>query len=137
MLYSISMFFSHHVSFFTRTGIIILKMETWHKDTPTTNGWTEENNGKQQEGHRELKGPPPEPCDNFQFQFAIDGSVTSWGKDEFLNKKTSAQRVVDLVTIMDDEEMAKEQKERNVQLAIRLQGCGTTYALKFTHVYWA
>lgn len=137
-----------------KEGIILVKIETWHAadGNLATKGWTVENNAESirrlrtmnrsvghdnDEPHRRLKTPPPEFCDDYQFQYAIDGVVTTWSKDEFVAKSMLLQRVVEVFTLLDDEEMAKEGRERDVELAMRFQGCGRVKHLSLTHVYWA
>lgn len=147
-------------------GIIIIKLESWHKSgrNKRTKGWTEENNHSNRYMRRTRaldtikKGPnslethhvfsypqqklddrtlKAEYCDDFKFEYAIDGKITSLDKDEFKQKKKAVQRQVELLTLLDDEEMAKENKERDVQIAIRLSGCARVKTFKLTHVYWA
>merc|ERR1712150_394262 len=98
-----------------KEGIIMLKIETWHpaSSNPATDGWE----------NRQLKDEPSPYCDNFQFQYSINGTITSLNKDEFSEKIRNPQRVVEILTVMDDEEMAKDGKELNIELGIRLIGC--------------
>lgn len=119
-----------------KEGFIMLKMETWHfeNENEATEGWTEVNNESPQ---RRAKQQPNEYCEEFQFQYAIDKKITSLNKDEFLAKLTNPQRVVEIFTILDDQEMAKEQKERDIEVAIRIIGCKREKAFKLTHLYWA
>lgn len=114
-------------------GIIIIKMETWHQpeEVSITDGWTTVNN------ERRLKKEPPEYCDDFHFDYAIDGKITSWNLEEFKEANKSIQRVVEVFTLLDDPTYVKEGEEKNVELAIRMRGCGNTKVFSLTHVYWA
>lgn len=95
---------------------------------------------QQRERPRELKPAVPEYCDDFQFQFAVDGKVTTWNLQQWQERMVQLQRVVQLWTLMDDEsggEPAGESESRTVELAIRATGCGRNKTFYLTHVYWA
>lgn len=83
------------------------------------------------------KAKVPEYCDNFLFQFAIDGKVTSWDKATFLANSKNPQRVVEIQTLLDDQSFTTEAKD--VELAIRMTGCGdsTQKTMCLSHVYFA
>jgi hypothetical protein len=116
-----------------KEGIIIIKLETWHQpeEVSITDGWTTVNN------ERHLKKEPPEYCDDFHFDYAIDGKITSWDLEEFREANKSIQRVVEVFTMLDDPTYVKKGEEKNVELAIRMRGCGSTKVFSLTHVYWA
>mmetsp|Transcript_15996 Transcript_15996/g.23525 ORF Transcript_15996/g.23525 Transcript_15996/m.23525 type:complete len:935 (+) Transcript_15996:62-2866(+) len=126
-----------------KEGIIIIKIETWHKpeESLRTKGWTEVNNGQRyldgygmtDDTHRRLEGLP----DTLFFDFAIDGKVTSWNKDEFEENRRIPQRVPEIWTLLDDSEMAKKGESKDVELAIRMRGCARDCSFQVTHVYWA
>ena len=77
----------------------------------------------------------PEQPDEFVFEYAINGKITSLSKDEFFAKKQQIQRVVETITILDDENFASEPQD--VEIAIRMQGCARQCTFGLTHVYWA
>merc|ERR1712232_337613 len=107
-----------------REGLIMVKIETWHPDSgnKATDGWEEINNGV--DGRkRYLKSEALDYCKEFQFQYAIDGKVTTLSKDEFLKKMKTVAHNVEILTIMDDEGMAQKGEERDIELGIRLLGC--------------
>ena len=87
------------------------------------------------QNHRGLKPPVPEYCDDFRFEWAIDGKVTSWNKDEFLAHHSNPQRVVEIVILIEDESKVNG-PETEVELAYRMTGCGNDKHFKITHVYW-
>lgn len=136
-------------------GIIILKLHTWHYDSEQsrTAGWTSVNN-EEASGRllqelndaspispteRELKArkydTPPLP-DTFVFEYAINGVIHSLDREKFLEKKKDVQRVVEIITLLDDPEFAKD-GARDVEVAVRLTGCGRKCTFGISHIYWA
>lgn len=85
---------------------------------------------------RHLKYTPPAPCPEFRFEFAIDGKVTSWTSEEFESKKVELARVVSLWTLLDDPGFVSG-GPKDVELALRITGCGRLITHALTHVYWA
>jgi len=122
-------------------GYIALKFDTSHpSDSNTqTDNWTSENNGNNsaESKVRLLKGdPPPEYCDEFKFEYAIDGVITSLNKDEFLGRIHQVQRVVTTVTILKDPNFTGGE-EKEVEIAFRITGCGRVKTFQLSHIYWA
>jgi hypothetical protein len=76
------------------------------------------------------------PDDTFAFDFAINGKITTWNKREFLERKKDVQRLVEAFTLLDDSSYIG-QPARNVELAIRMRGCGRHCMFGVTHLYWA
>ena len=150
-----------------KEGIIVVKIETWHgpQELPVSSAWKSINNqGRRQlrgfdtsaaqgqgnftflhredfsdeeENFRILKPKEPEFCDNFKFEFAIDGKITSWDKATFMANSKLAQRVVEIQTLLDDPNFTSEPKD--VEVAIRMTGCGdsTQKTMCLSHVYYA
>ena len=144
-----------------KEGIIVLKLHTWHypDENSVTAGWTTVNNERRlRERHskesrddgrprveaelhpesRDLKvrnTDTPEQPDTMVFEYAIDGTITTLSRDEFLDKKQQLQRVVETLTILDDPNFTAETKD--VEIAIRMRGCGRTCSFGLSHVYWA
>lgn len=145
-----------------KEGIIVVHIETWHSQEEIlhTKDWTSINN----QGRRHLRDSGsggengnltvlrveetynaerdrrvlvPDYCDNFQFEFAIDGKVTSWDTTTFKANSKNPQRVVEISTLLDDPGFTPEPKD--VELAIRMTGCGdsTKKAMCLSHVYFA
>lgn len=75
----------------------------------------------------------PELPNEFSFDFAINGKITSWNREQFLEKKQDLQRVVEMITLLDDPSF----KSETVELAIRLRGVQRLITFGITHVYWA
>jgi hypothetical protein len=135
-----------------KEGVIILGLYDWlgADSNPRTKGWKCENGATDCPGARNasdnddggnnvrlLKGKsPPEKCDAYRFEFAIDGKITSWTKAQFDANRRQVQRVVHLFQLLDDPKYTNG-KEKDVELAIRLTGCGRGNAAQLTHVYWA
>jgi len=119
-------------------GIIMIKMETWHwpEEVPIAEGWTTVNNERNLR-NRDLKRQPPKFCDDFRFEFAVDGNITTHDLEHFKEATKSIQRVVEVTTMLDDPAYVKEGEEKDVELAIRMLGCGNTKVFSLTHVYWA
>jgi hypothetical protein len=138
-----------------KEGIIVTKIESWHwpgEDTLTV-GWTSiDNKGRRllrglgegvnttaahEDASRVLKPQPPETCDKFTFEFAIDGKITVWTKADWEKNNKPVQRVVETQTLLDDPNFTTEPKD--VELAIRMTGCGdsTKKTMSLTHVYFA
>ena len=145
-----------------RYGYVAVKFESWHQSesVPATTGWTSVNNEGGTRKLREVfsynttkttrtqqwafddhgrklgKKPPPEFCDEFKFEYAIDGKITSLKRDEFLERKVDVQRVVETITILEDPEYTGGE-EKEVEIAIRIVGCGRKKVFRMSHIYWA
>jgi hypothetical protein len=88
-------------------------------------------------GRRELeKRAPPEFCENFKFEFSIDGTKTVWNRDKFLEQNKNLERVLEVVKLVEDPNLTGGE-EKEVELAFRLTGCGNDKTFQLTHVYWA
>lgn len=140
-----------------KEGIIIIKLFTWldPSNSKITQGWTSVNNERRRLGtrnktsgelcnttssfttlkNRRLKGNPPVIPDTFEFDFAINGKVTTWNKEQFLEKKKTLQRVFEAWTLLNDPNFVSQATD--VELAIRMRGCGRDIAFGLTHIYWA
>ena len=146
-----------------KEGIIISKIETWHSvdSNPITRSWKSENNKRRNlrrsslltingtrihydesdiaRDKRRLKPEPPAYCDEFRFEYAIDGKITSLDKDVFsTNFSKPIQRVVEVQTLLDDSDYTKGETKL-VEVGIRMVGChdSTRKAMHLTHMYWA
>ena len=117
-----------------RNGFISIKIETWHqpREMTKTADWTTEN------GERMLKEQVPDYCDEFKFEYSIDGKVEgSLNLDEWKEKRKQPARVVETVTLLKDPNFVTTGDEVEVQLAFRLTGCGNVKVFKVSHVYWS
>eukprot|EP00980_Cylindrotheca_fusiformis_P004791 scaffold1028_cov135-Cylindrotheca_fusiformis.AAC.1 len=141
-------------------GLIMIKMHTWHKEDENviTKSWSSVNNepdGRRlRDGSRSpgtlLEGARSNASiernlvrstatvdlpDTFEFEYAIDGKVTTLAKGEFLERKKDIQQYVEILTILDDKDFTSVAKD--VEIAIRMKGCGRICTFALTHVYWA
>lgn len=125
-----------------KEGHVVIKVEDEYWNGKTT-GWECENNecgetvtnttNPSADHERRLKKqPPPDWCDDFQVDIAINGEVSTWNKATWDQRKVSLQRVVDVVTLVHAPSV-----QGDVEVGLRLRGCGRQRALKVTHVYWA
>jgi hypothetical protein len=91
-----------------------------------------------QQPRRRLEPPIPESfCDDFQFEYAIDGKITIINRKEFLETKHhQVQRVVETVTLLKDPNYTGGQ-EKEVEVAVRITGCARIKNFQFTHIYWS
>jgi hypothetical protein len=115
-----------------KEGIIMLKFERNHleDESTATKDWSDINNG---EYTRHLQSPTPLPEDFF-FDYAIDGNITSLSLSEFQSKISNPQNYIELITLLDD---SKFEGPKNIEAAIRLRNCGRKCAFLVTHLYWA
>lgn len=115
-----------------KEGIIMLKFESNHleDESTITKDWNEVNNG---EYSRHLQSSASLPEDFF-FDYAIDGDITSLSLDEFKSKTTHPQNSIELITLLDD---SKFEGPKDVEVAVRLRNCGRKCAFLVTHIYWA
>ena len=149
-----------------QNGLVALKVEDYHGgENDQTKGWECESNdcskngdgsGHGGDGGSGDAGPPhhgrqrllgrqiPSYCENFQFDYAIDGTITTWNLTEWKSQIRTPAMFVQLVTLLDDPNYRKESKSdsepkqrRPVELAVRMRGCGRQTGFRLTHVYWS
>eukprot|EP00934_Nitzschia_sp_Nitz4_P005318 Nitzschia sp. Nitz4//scaffold398_size17708//4157//6632//NITZ4_008802-RA/size17708-augustus-gene-0.22-mRNA-1//1//CDS//3329550300//5308//frame0 len=118
-----------------KNGRIVVKFETWHAKESVSATADLETESNERVRSRQLKPPVPEYCDDFRFEYAIDGVEHSLNKEEFLAKRMEAQRVVELVVLLNDPNFTNGESKQ-VELAMRMTGCGRVKVFKFTHIYW-
>ena len=78
----------------------------------------------------------PDLPETFMFDYAINGKITTLDKTEFLDQKKQVQRVVETLTLLDDKDFSNGQAQ-DVEVAIRLRGCGRSCVFGMSHIYWA
>jgi hypothetical protein len=130
-------------------GIIVLKLVSYYppEASTKTEGWTSVNN-KDGEQRRLDENQPDQQRrrekdvatldslpETFQFEFAIDGKITTLSKDEFKDRVKKPQRVIELLTLLDDPNFTTTAK--TVEVGIRMLGCGRACIMGLSHVYWA
>lgn len=137
-----------------KEGIILAKLHTWHFESENTRtaGWKAVNDERQLRGEtvepndgaadedveRQLMRSyeTPELPDGFTFEYSINGKITTLNKTEFLERKQQIQRVVETVTLLDDKDYFNGETQ-DVEVAIRLRGCGRSCVFGLSHIYWA
>lgn len=88
------------------------------------------------QSERQLKPKVPEYCDEFKFEFSIDGGkVTEWNKDQFVENIGLIQRVVEVLKVAEDSSITGGE-EKEIEFAFRMTGCFQKQMF-LTHVYWA
>jgi hypothetical protein len=117
-----------------KEGLIIIKLFSWlpERVSVKTKDWTTVNNEKRllnAAGAMELKDLP----ETFEFDYAIDGKITTLNKQDFIKQRIEAQRVVELWVLLDDPNFSKD----DVEVAFRMRGCGRDCTFGLTHIYWA
>jgi hypothetical protein len=147
-----------------RNGFVMVKVQTWHPegDAPTTMGWTSINNEGEEPrrrlGHslsirnstmpttdgiqtiRNLKKKKKDVpfCPEFQLEYAIDGKVSFWNVTTFntLKAQGAIQRVVEVFVLLNDRDYTGGE-EKEVEVAIRITGCGRMKTFNLNHIYWS
>jgi hypothetical protein len=122
-------------------GYIAVKLDTTKpsNSNPKTENWKSENNKNETRPNnaRVLSDDPPkEFCDKFKFEYAVDGVVSSLDKDEFRGRLHQVQRVVETITILKDQNYTGG-VEKEVEIALRVTGCGRLTTFHLSHVYWS
>ena len=117
-------------------GYIVIKMESYHS-TASPSGWTSINN--RNDTRRYLKAQPPPYCDDFRFEYMINGQVTSNNLNvtQGMMQRGHIQRVVETLTLLKDPNFSSRNENGEVEVGIRMVGCGHLKAWRLTHVYWS
>jgi hypothetical protein len=146
-------------------GIIMIRVEDWWdpNDNERTKNWSCENMNihknctqanqrvlhdhftehihnpglSSQSIHRDMAEAS---CDNFHFEFAIDGVRTTWDQTEWNKNKRQIQRVVPIWVLSNGSKynnVTEDSNGRDVELAMRVTGCGRAKTFGLSHVYWA
>lgn len=123
-----------------KEGLVILKLFTWMdpKDQTVTTGWKKVNmEGPAleyaDEDAKALKDLDELP-DTFRFEYSIEGKITSLNKTELKERRTTPQRVMEMLTILDDPSYGVKE---SLQVGIRMTGCGRFCTFGLSHIYWA
>jgi hypothetical protein len=108
------------------------------KETDPSQQFIEGDEVVDENGERVLKMrsyDTPDLPDTFVFEYAIDGKITALTRDQFLEQKKLVQSVVETITLLDNPGFTTVSK--NVEIAIRMRGCGRECTFAVSHVYWA
>ena len=89
--------------------------------------------GEKQESRRALQESLP---DSFEFEYAIEGAITTLKKTEFLEKLQQPVPGVGNLVVMDD---VKRTEVKEITVSVRTKGCTDEAECQFgvTHVYWS
>jgi hypothetical protein len=128
-------------------GLIVVRIEDWlgSGENSATKDWKCVNNDCSKTDNEPAPEQPvpgtrrrrldySDRCADWRFEFAIDGKVTTWDNPTFIAKGKRIQRVVPLWALLDDETWGAA---RDIELAIRIVGCGRDSPLHLSHIYWA
>lgn len=121
-------------------GIFAGRIQYWHAHSSNkqTEGWNSVNNGREDK-RRDLKAPPPPLPDDFRFEIAVDGALrNSYTGDEF--KALCEPHIaynVPFCVLLDDDEIAKKNEKKDMEISIRIMGGGRDSVLGITHIYYA
>jgi hypothetical protein len=85
---------------------------------------------------KKKKSNVPDYCPEFHLEWAIDGKVTSLNLTEFNEQKKRLQRVIDMVVLLKDPDYTGGE-EKEVEVAVRMTGCGRIKTFRMSHIYWS
>ena len=89
------------------------------------------------EGQMERHLGGQEICATAKFEIAFNGKIRSFNKAQYEAYNKVFQRVVPIITIVDDEEFTKGEPH-DVEFGLRLTGCDKkTSAFQLSNIYWA
>jgi hypothetical protein len=135
-------------------GYVAIKYDSWHgvNYNSKTEKWTSINNEAERRlrlssngadnellssiPKRELKVKSVPACEDFRFEWAIDGKVTSINHTEFLARFKLTQRVVEFMVLLEDPDYTGGE-EKEIEVAIRIIGCAREQTFALTHIYYA
>lgn len=110
------------------------RKEPFLRSSPSN--WSESTTTLNADEERQLGGNVPPYCDDFRFEWAIDGKVQSRRQGGFVGMTGHIQRVVEVVKIAEDPDLTGG-VEKEVELAFRITGCERKKVMRVTHIYWA
>jgi hypothetical protein len=77
-----------------------------------------------------------EICNEGKFEVAVNGNIKAYTKDEFMKALKIMQRVVQVITVLDDPTITNGENA-DIEFAVRLSGCGLKNGFFISSVYWA
>jgi hypothetical protein len=77
-------------------------------------------------------------CPEFQMEYAIDGKINVWNLTEFntMRVQGAIERVVEIFPLLNDRRYTGGQ-EKEVEVALRITGCGRQKTFNINHIYWS
>lgn len=124
-------------------AIFLLASKAGAYSNSKTLGWKCENNAETckkplSEDEANATQKKVSDCTDFAFEFSINGKVTTWTAEELKAQTVEAERLVNIVLLLDDRSFVAEGKTTDVELGIRVGGtCGRSSTVSLSHVYWA
>lgn len=85
---------------------------------------------------RRLKTKPPPFCKEFVFEYSIDGKITTLNLSQWNKRNHKIQRVVETLTLLNDPSYTNG-IEQEVEVAVRIRGCGRLKTFNLNHIYWS
>ena len=115
-----------------KEGIVIAKV-TISRNSPTE---ANRNRHLREKTSRKLPTGSSFPeTDDFAFEFAIDGEITTLKKADLVENLKPVHRRMETVTLLDQSSASAEPKTVNV--AMRVKGCRDGCIFSLSHLYWA
>ena len=112
----------------------MLNLEVWHEAGSLVEATNSSLTIETQNRRLKNKKPSEQP-ETMVFEYAIDGQITSLPRDDFFGRLKNILDFSSILTILDDPEFTSESKD--VELAIRMRGCGNSCTYGLPYVYWA
>jgi hypothetical protein len=114
-------------------GYIVIRIQSWHGPQEGSPNVWKSINGKR----RDLKQKEIPYCVDFVFEYMINGKITSVSLTELkpMMEEGHIQRVVETLTLLQNPDIAFGDEE--VEVGIRIRGCGHDKVWALTHVYWS
>jgi hypothetical protein len=77
-------------------------------------------------------------CQDFRFEYSVDSIITSLNSTEFERRRETGkiQRVVETLVLLDDRDFTGG-VEKEVEVAVRITGCGRKKTFRLSHIYWS
>lgn len=105
-------------------------------DLTLRNNITASTTSASDQSRRTLKYQAPPFCDEFHFQYAIDGKITDLNMAQYEEAHQQTQRVVEVLTLLKDPGYTGGQ-EKEVEVGVRITGCQQVKTFHVTHLYYA
>ena len=118
-------------------GLILLNIGVWYgaNDNSITRNWTTVNNEGSGRRRRQLKkNDMTKQPETMEFEYAIDGQITTLKRDEFKSQLKHISRTNYVITLLND---PNYNNDKDVEIAIRMKGCGRQCTFGLSHVYFA
>jgi|UPI000581A067 hypothetical protein len=109
-------------------------LSRWNESSTTIESEKERYGGELDERRLDPKSIENYP-NAFEFDYAINGKITTLNRDQFRDRVKDLARVVEVMTLLDDPDFVSGPTD--VEIAFRMRNCGHLCTVSLTHVYWA